>query len=78
MKFPINTQDVALMWRDARVGDRVIKRKGDYTFEGTIQAIFTKRNGGAVRYVVEDDRGICMIMNEAQLEPAKNDQVEQR
>lgn len=48
------------------VGDRVIKDGGDYTFEGWIIAVFTKRNG-AVRYAVEDDRGVVMIMHELQL-----------
>jgi hypothetical protein len=50
------------------VGDRVIKDSGDYVFEGVIVAVFTKRSG-MTRYVVEDDRGVCMIMNEKQIKP---------
>lgn len=50
-----------------RVGARVAKVGGDYSFEGEIVAVFAKRNGVAVRVVVEDDRGILMIMNERQL-----------
>lgn len=46
-----------------QVGDRIYKTSGDYSFEGEIMAIIKKRSG-AVRYAVEDDRGILMIMNE--------------
>lgn len=49
------------------VGDRVRKTGGDYTFVGTIVSLFTKR-GGACRVVVEDGRGLLLIMNETQLE----------
>lgn len=45
-----------------KVGDRVAKTGGDYTFEGVVVAAFQKR-GGAWRYVVEDARGILLIMN---------------
>lgn len=48
------------------VGDRVIKNDGDYTFEGEIIAVFRKRSG-VVRYAVEDNRGIILIMRDAQL-----------
>jgi hypothetical protein len=48
------------------VGERVIKDGGDYTFEGVTIAVFKKRSG-AIRYAVEDDRGIVMIMNPQQL-----------
>jgi hypothetical protein len=46
-----------------RVGDRVRKTMGvtDYTFEGVIVSVFTKRNG-VFRYVIEDDRGLLVIM----------------
>ena len=49
-----------------RVGDRVIKNSGDYTFEGEVVAVVHKRSGD-VRYVVEDDRGLLMIMSLGQL-----------
>ncbi len=42
------------------VGDLVSKVGGDYRFDGTVVAAFTKL-GGAARYVVEDDRGILHI-----------------
>lgn len=49
------------------VGTRVAKRGGDYTFEGVVVCTFTKLSG-ALRYVVEDDRGCVHIFNEGQLE----------
>lgn len=49
-----------------QVGDRVIKDGGDYTFEGTVVAVIHKLSG-AIRYVVEDDRGILLIMLESKL-----------
>jgi hypothetical protein len=48
------------------VGDQVIKDGGDYVFEGVIIAVFKKRSG-AIRFAVEDDRGLVMIMNSQQL-----------
>lgn len=48
------------------MGDRVVKDAGDYVFEGVIISVFHKRSG-AVRFVVEDDRGLCFIFNAAQL-----------
>lgn len=47
-------------------GDIVRKRSGDYAFDGIIICEFYKRNG-QLRFVVEDDRGICLIMNERQI-----------
>lgn len=47
-------------------GDRVYKDTGDYSFEGEIIEVLTKRNG-ARRYAVEDDRGLLLIMNEKQI-----------
>ena len=41
---------------------RVIKDGGDYTFEGEVRCIFTKRSG-AIRYVVENDAGIVHIFS---------------
>lgn len=49
-----------------KVGDRVKKDSGDYTYEGTVVARFTKLSG-KVRFVVEDDRGLLFIFNEKQL-----------
>jgi len=49
-----------------KVGDLVEKIGGDYSFEGVIVAAFEKRSG-VPRYVVEDSRGILMIMNSSQL-----------
>ncbi len=49
------------------VYDKVSKVGGDYTFEGTIIAIFPKLSG-AVRYVVEDDRGVLHIYSRKNLE----------
>jgi hypothetical protein len=54
-------------WEDTlKVGDLVIKTKGDYSFRGEIVAKFKKRSG-AVRFVIEDDRGLLLIMNILQL-----------
>lgn len=50
--------------------ERVAKRSGDYTFEGEIVGIFRKK-GGAIRVVVEDDRGLLFIFNQNQLEVVK-------
>lgn len=50
-------------------GDRVEKRKGDYTFNGVVVARFAKRSG-AERYVVEDDRGLLFIFSQGQLSKA--------
>jgi hypothetical protein len=47
-------------------GSRVVKDSGDYTFEGEVVAIFTKKSG-SLRYVVEDDRGLLFIFNASQL-----------
>jgi hypothetical protein len=54
---------------ELKVGDRVKKVSGDYTFEGVVVAAFAKKSG-AVRYVVEDDRGLLFIFNGGQLEAA--------
>jgi hypothetical protein len=48
-------------------GDKVRKTGGDYRFDGVVVCAFTKLSG-ARRYVVEDNRGILHIFNEAQLE----------
>jgi hypothetical protein len=49
------------------VGDRVIKRGEDSTFEGEVVCIFVKRNGRAVRYVIENDDGVLHIAGSKQL-----------
>ena len=54
-----------------KVGDYVIKRLGDYTYEGVIVARFTKHTSGVVRFVVEDERGLLLIMAPHQLSLVK-------
>ena len=49
------------------VNDKVKKIGGDYTFEGTIVAKFNKLSG-AVRFVVEDDRGVLHVYSAKCLE----------
>lgn len=54
---------------DIKVGDKVQKVGGDYTFEGTVAAVFPKvKNPIAIRVVVEDDRGILHIYSPKNLE----------
>ena len=48
------------MEEEFKVGNKVEKVGGDYTFEGTVVAAFQKLSG-AVRYVVEDDRGVLHV-----------------
>lgn len=48
-------------------GEYVRKKGGDYTFEGFVVAAFRKSTG-AVRYVVEDDRGVLHVYSTANLE----------
>lgn len=47
------------------IGHRVAKRSGDYEFDGEVVAIIPKRSG-AIRYAVEDDRGLLLVMNARQ------------
>ena len=49
-----------------RIGQRVEKTSGDYTFFGEVVSAF-KKLSGAERYVVENDAGILLIMNEKML-----------
>lgn len=49
-----------------KVGDIVEKVGGDYTFEGHVVAVFTKLSG-AIRLVVEDDRGVLHVYSEKNL-----------
>jgi hypothetical protein len=46
------------------VGLKVKKISGDYSFKGTIVSCFQKQSG-VWRVVVEDDRGLLLIMNPA-------------
>jgi hypothetical protein len=49
-----------------KIGDKVSKVGGDYRFDGVVVATFTKLSG-AVRYVVEDDRGVLHIYSDKNL-----------
>ena len=49
-----------------KVGDLVQKPGGDYRFDGTVVAAF-KKLSGAIRVVVEDDRGCLHIFSETNL-----------
>ena len=42
--------------------DLVRVENHDYEFRGTVQCIWRKRNGN-VRFVIEDDRGVCLIQS---------------
>jgi hypothetical protein len=52
-------------------GDAVQKTMGDYTFRGRVAFFGHKLESNVLRYVVQDDRGLLMIMNEGQLRPAE-------
>jgi hypothetical protein len=54
-----------------KVGDKVEKVGGDYTFVGVVVSVFQKLSG-AVRLVVEDDRGVLHVYSEKNLR-TKND-----
>lgn len=47
-------------------GHKFTKTSGDYTFEGTVLCGIEKLSG-EIRYAVEDDRGLILIMNERQI-----------
>jgi hypothetical protein len=49
--------------------DKVHKTTGDYRFQGRVAMRGTKLDDKTIRYVVESDDGIMLIMNEAQLKP---------
>lgn len=54
------------------VGDRVRKTDGEYSYNGWVTAAFRKRGptgkqDGPVRYVVEDSRGLLVIMSDPEL-----------
>ncbi len=46
-----------------KIGDLVEKVGGDYTFVGTVVSVFPKLSG-AIRLVVEDDRGVLHVYSE--------------
>lgn len=46
-----------------KIGDLVEKVGGDYTFIGTVVSVFPKLSG-AIRLVVEDDRGVLHVYSE--------------
>jgi len=46
-----------------KIGDLVEKVGGDYTFVGHVVSVFEKLSG-AVRLVVEDDRGVLHVYSE--------------
>lgn len=48
------------------IGDLVVKDTGDYTFEGEVVAVIVKRSK-AIRFCVEDDRGLLFIFSAGQL-----------
>lgn len=50
------------------IGDKVEKVGGDYTFVGTVVAVFAKLSG-AIRLVVEDDRGVLHVYSEKNVKP---------
>ena len=54
------------MMRNLKIGDRVEKVSGDYSFEGIIVAKFNKL-GGEIRFVVENKDGILHIFSEKNL-----------
>ena len=52
-------------------GDTVEKVGGDYTFVGVVVCVFEKLSG-AIRFVVEDDRGVLHIYSEKNLDLKPN------
>lgn len=49
-----------------KINDKVIKTGGDYTFDGTVVAVFQKLSG-KTRVVVENEAGILHIFSESNL-----------
>lgn len=49
-----------------KIGDKVSKVGGDYTFDGVIVSVYYKLSG-QLRYVAEDDRRINHIFSEKNL-----------
>ena len=50
------------------IGQKVSKTGGDYRFDGRVVAKFFKLSG-ALRYVVEDDRGVLHVYSHKNLAP---------
>ena len=48
-------------------GDHIVKKKGDYIFEGHVVVVYRKLQSLQYRIVVEDKRGLNLIMNPNQL-----------
>lgn len=51
-----------------QVGQKFEKTGGDYSFKGTIVAVFAKLSG-VVRYVGENEDGLLFIFNESSIKP---------
>jgi len=56
-------------------GDPVVKIGGDYIFEGSVAFLGTKLGSGELRYAVEDDRGLLLIVSEKQLQAGHLEKV---
>lgn len=54
--------------------DKVHKSTGDYRFKGRVALFGMKLDDKTIRYVVESEDGIMLIMNEGQLKPGWPDQ----
>jgi hypothetical protein len=48
------------------IGKAVHKTSGDYQFDGEVVGVVHKKSG-EIRFVVEDDRGLLLIMNARQI-----------
>lgn len=57
-----------------KVGDKVEKIGGDYTFVGEVVSVFQKLSG-AFRFVVEDDRGVLHVYSFKNLKGIKDELV---
>jgi hypothetical protein len=63
----LHCDDTSEPGRGLRQGQFVVKRGGDYRFVGEVAAVFTKRSG-VVRLVVEDERGLLLILRPEQVD----------
>jgi hypothetical protein len=54
-------------------GDAVQKTTGDYTFNGRVAFFGYKLESHVLRYVIQDRRGLLLIMNEQQLRTAPDE-----
>ena len=62
----IKTEEPRTITKPFDRGDHVSKVGGDYKFDGRIVSIFPKLSG-AIRVVVEDDRGVLHVYSEKNL-----------